>query len=166
MVTWFRGALLNSKKNIQQSIKEKGPWLVVGLLSLLILWTLAYFISSLVQLHKTPVHKIRHTHVGKQPLLLAEESLFGQYDKKMAAQKADIGLTVVGLVADPVDPESSTAMAVVKNQQGKSKIIHIGSTLDSSYTVTKILTKKIMMENEQGFPYYLALVKPPSLELH
>lgn len=156
---------MSNKKKAEQLIKEKGPWLVVGLLSLLILWTLSYFVSSIIQLNKAPTHTIKHHAPMKQSLKLADESLFGKYNKIIEAQKADIGLTVVGLVADPIDPQSSSAMAVVKNQQGKSNVVRVGNILAGSYTITKILTKRIIMENEQGYPYYLALIKPPSLYL-
>jgi hypothetical protein len=148
---------LNTKKKI---IKGWGAWLTVGLLLALLVGTAVFFVSRVSQLTaasnkamKRPVgsHKSHH---------LADQALFGKYDKAAQPQKAKTGLTVAGLIADPADPQSKSAMALLKSERGESKIYRNGSALPGGYTVTGITAKQLMIKSAQGRLFYLNLLKP------
>jgi hypothetical protein len=151
-------------KKLIQRIKKPSASLILVLLGVLIVCTGIFFAIriSVIQQIDLPV-LVPKSHAQKVPLL-GDESIFGQYSRVEEPQKADINREVVGLVADPVDPQSSAGRVVLRDLQGESKIYRIGSPLPGGYKITQIFPEKIILVDSQGFSYYLNLLKP-SLEL-
>jgi hypothetical protein len=98
-------------------------------------------------------------HVQKS-VLLFDKSMFGRYKHKKVLEKADISSEVVGLIADPSDPKSPSAIAILTNTQGESKVYQIGSKLPGEYELIQIFPQKIILMNRQGVRYYLGFLKP------
>lgn len=140
--------------------EKRGPLLLAVLSVFFILATVIYFGIGIHRLRQMPSHHVSETTAPVRRVGLADQSLFGSYDHVPKPQLAQIGLTVVGLVADPVDSQSRSAIAVLRNSAGESKPYHFGNSLPGGYTITEITPRRVMMQNANGLVYYLELSRP------
>lgn len=142
------------------TLKKKSAQITIAILILLILATVVYFASRLVQFNQTAVEKPASAVVGKGQLQLSDQSLFGHYSPRTEPQLADIGMSLVGVLANPGDEHDPASRVVLKSASGDSKVYHIGDSLPGGYVITAIQSEKLLLTNSQGFPFYIKLVKP------
>jgi hypothetical protein len=148
--------MVQSKLN---RIKRRAPHWVSGVLVILMIATAGYFIAVGMKLRSPVLVGHPDKPVKHRATTLADQSLFGHDNHVPQPQLANIGLTVVGLVADPVDPQSRAAIAVLRSSQGEAKRYHVGSSLPDGYRITQIKSDRVIMTNGQGLPYYLKLYR-------